>query len=326
MSKNKNSTIIMPFVNEGDNPFETIHSILQTTNPGTFNLIAIDDGSTIPYKENQFTSISKNFKFLRNETRQGVGYCRDMGAKLAETPYIIIIDAHMRFKPHWKDHLLYAVQREPKTLWCTTCLGLNQAQKDIEKSKSHYYGATINIINSNVTNDRPARQILEAKWSKPKDLSEYEIPCILGACYGMSRSWYMHLRGFEGLRMWGTSEPYISIKSWLSGGKCKIKKDIEVGHIFRDNAPYETHIWNLIYNKLFVLETIFPEEMRDKIESFLPKNKNYKRAREQINNDKDKILMLREYYRKIFVNDIEYYCKLFDIALPETTQGKVKFC
>lgn len=81
-----------------------------------------------------------------------------------------------------------------------------------------YYGANILLYNHSY------RDVIVSKWaSKPTIIGEkdyYEIPCVLGANYGISLNWFKTLKGFEGLKMWGSLEPFLSLKSWLAGGKC----------------------------------------------------------------------------------------------------------
>ena len=44
-SPNKRLTVIMPFLNEGDEPLRTIQSIYETANPDDLEIIAIQDGA-----------------------------------------------------------------------------------------------------------------------------------------------------------------------------------------------------------------------------------------------------------------------------------------
>jgi len=312
-TKMKKLTIIMPFLNEGDEPRATIESIYDTAPSELFKVIAIDDGSTQPPNLNGFEDV----RFIRNKVRMGVDGCRQMGAEMADTPYIFIIDAHMRFKnDKWMEKMIDCLEREPETAWCTTCLGLGYGSMDMNNHKGKYKAANMLLIDKNANPNRPSREVLEPKWSNNNQDGEYEVPCILGANYGFSKQWFTHIRGLQGLQMWGTSEPFLSMKTWMAGGKCKITTDVEIGHKFRSNAPYATGIKYLVYNKIFLCKTILPEDVGDKLIDCLPKDVNFNNAMKSIEQNRDIIEENRRYYQGIFKSSIYDYCEKFKIGLP----------
>ena len=61
----------------------------------------------------------------------GISWCRDEGVRLAETPYIGIFNARMRFTDGWLDKVLWHLARNKQTLFCTTSVVLWQ---DIPKN------------------------------------------------------------------------------------------------------------------------------------------------------------------------------------------------
>jgi len=317
----KDLTIIMPFLNEGEEPLKTIESVYETAPKKKIDIIAIDDGYSLS-KENsniaqmEIASRFPDVKYIRNKVRIGVDGSRQIGAELSKTPYLLIIDAHMRFLPGWLDKILDCVSREPQTLWCTTCLALGYGNMDIHRAKDKYYGADLILINKDVDPNRPVREILEPKWAERKNGIEYEIPCVLGANYACNKNWFHYVHGLSGLKMWGTSEPFLSLKFFLSGGKCKITTNVEIGHKFRDNAPYSTNIWSLIYNKIYLCKTILPDELSKKLIDNFPQDSNFKKAMKVIDGDKEKIEQERQYYKSIFTKSIKDYCREFDIVIP----------
>lgn len=308
-------TIIMPFLNEELETVNTIKSIYDTAPKDSFEIIAIDDGSDKfdPSVFNPYPDVI----YKRNSKRIGVDGSRQMGIEMAKTDNILIIDAHMRFKnDKWMETMLAYLILEPETLWCTTCLGLGYGTMDLNQHKGAYYGADMLFVDSNAKPDRPAREVLESKWASKKSDNDYEIPCVLGANYFMTKKWADYIWGLKGLKMWGTSEPFLSIKTWMAGGKCKITTDIEIGHKFRSNAPYTTGISYLVYNKIFMCKTIFPNELADKLIGYLPKDVNYKKAMELIEDNKTEIEEAKDYYQTIFTSSIYDYCNRFDIKIP----------
>ena len=307
-------TIVMPFLNEGEEPRKTIESIYETAPSNLLTIIAIDDASDEPPKV--FDAFD-DVRYIRNEHRIGSAGCKHSGAMQAETPYVFIIDAHMRFKQdNWCLKLIDALEREPQTAFCTTCLGLSEGSMNLHLFRGKYYGATLAIVDETATPDRPARDILEPKWAKKQKKTVYEIPCLLGANYAFSSDWFRTIRGLDGLQIWGTEEPFMSLKTWLAGGKCKIITDIEIGHKFRDHAPYRTPVYHLVYNKIFVCKTILPADLGEKLIGYLPQDDTFRHAMEEIEKNAAFIEESRSYYRRLFTTSFYDYCRRFDIALP----------
>lgn len=85
-----------------------------------------------------------------------------------------------------------------------------------------------------------------------------DIPCVLGAGYAFSVDLWKKIHGLNGLIKYGLDEQFISLKVWLSGGKCQLIPNIELGHVYRDFAPYEMSALEFIYNKMLITSLIFP--------------------------------------------------------------------
>jgi glycosyltransferase involved in cell wall biosynthesis len=311
---NKQLTIVMPYLNENQEPVETIKSICSTSDIREVEIIAIDDYSDESLDLSQFTNVRQ----IRNSQRLGVDASRQLGIEMAQTDNILVIDAHMRFKQdNWSKKMNTLIRNNPQTLWSTVCLGLGYGTLDINNHKGKYFGANMLFIDKGASSKRPARECLECKWAtEVTSQDEYEIPCILGANYFFSKKWMSYINGWNGLKSWGTSEPFVSLKSYMAGGNCKLTKSIEIGHVFRSNAPYATQVSHLVYNKIFLCKTILPLELGEKLINYLPKDANFRNAMKQIELDKDIIKEDRKYYESIFKYSIEDYCKKFNIGLP----------
>ena len=311
---NKQISIIMPYLNESDMPNNTIESIYTTADSNKIKIIAIDDNS-----DDKNKTVLKDFPnvcSIKNDKRMGVDWCRQKGVELADTKEILVIDGHMVFRnDNWLEKMVLLISKEPKTIWCTTCLGLGYGANKIEEHKGKYYGADLRLL-SDQEKDRPCRQILEPRWATEKSEKDYKIGCPLGANYFFNRDYFLNIHGLRGLRSWGSSEPFLGLKSYLAGGDCKITKEIEIGHFFRSEAPYVTGIKFLVYNKVFVLKTIFPKELEDKLMKYLPKDRNYNDAMQMIEADKALIEQEKQYYQSIFKCSVYDYCKRFNIEIP----------
>ncbi|GHV22224.1 hypothetical protein FACS1894174_06570 [Bacteroidia bacterium] len=88
----------------------------------------------------------------------------------------------------------------------------------------------------------------------------------------------MYLRGLSGLISYGSDEAYISIKAWLSGGKCLILKDVIVGHLYRKDPPYAVKHIDYVYNKVLVSLLLLPNDICLKVTSVPLKLGRYKKS------------------------------------------------
>jgi len=160
------------------------------------------------------------------------------------------------------------------------------------------------------------RNIIEAKWLPvTTDMATHEIPCILGASYGVNKSWYQYIDGFCGHKSWGTLEPYISLKSWLFGGNCLTAPLIETGHIFKQEGTHNPPLHHLIYNKMFVATVLFDDSLKDRLIAFLGRNITVDKARKEYELDYQYICTKKEEYRsKIVIDPIEFFNR-WDIDL-----------
>ena len=116
--------------------------------------------------------------------------------------------------------------------------------------------------------------------------------------------------------MWGTSEPFLSLKTWMAGGKCKIRTDIEIGHKFRSNAPYATPVSFLVYNKIYLCRTLFPDDLSNKLLACLPQDGTFKKATKMAEEHAQEIEDDRRYYQSIMKCSVYDFAKRFNIQLP----------
>jgi hypothetical protein len=182
----------------------------------------------------------------------------------------------------------------------------------------HYNAATILMFHDNKVDKKKSdnfKNIIEAKWLpfREDETKPYEVPCILGASYGVSKQWYNHIDGFAGHKKWGTLEPYISLKSWLFGGNCIVEPNISTAHIFKTKGTHGVKPCAVIYNKIYVASVLFDIEDRNRLISFLGDNGYITAAKRMIRKDKQYIANKRAEYKAKTVYDIREYCKRFDI-------------
>lgn len=302
----KQLSIIIPFLNEGEEVKNTIESILEFSDDDV-EIIIINDKSddSYDYKSDFY---SYDIIYIENKERLGVAASRNLGVELSTTPYFLLLDAHMRFyKKGWVTRIVNTLKKNPKYLLCCQTKVLKKEDNIIiERYTQNTCGAVINLYNDHI--------LFSQKWSYPSNKDIYEennlppIPCVLGASYSCSKEYWQYLKGLEGLLHYGYDEPFISIKVWLSGGECRLLKDVVIGHIFRDAAPYQNDNVYVLYNALLINELFTQNTPLYKM--YLAKakfNSLFAQAYLLIYKNRDKISDMKEYYTQIFVNDFSYF-------------------
>ena len=244
-------SIVMTVRNDQDEANKTIQSVRETAGDRV-EIVVIDDGSDVP-----LVLSDGNVTFYRVHGRCGVGPARHLGATLATRPWLLIIDAHMRFEPGWLEIAESRIKDAGNTLYCGTCLGLDRGNMEIKRPNSTYSGASIRFVGPDEKTGK--MQFLEAKWLRGKIEDNEEIPCVLGACYFIPRSFFFQIGGLRMLSGWGNDEEFLSLKAWMAGGSVRLLKPVRIGHQFRTATTYTTKTAALLRNKVMIATTLFPE-------------------------------------------------------------------
>jgi hypothetical protein len=273
-------SIIITYHNEGQ-PFleECIAQLRNTIHISPYEIIVVDDHS-------KHSLNIPDVKVIRHEYNKGVGQSFDTGVENAIYENIFLMACDMRFIDNgWADILLQEIIDYPKAITCTACIGLNRGNMDISirRNISRVAGATILIFHDQKSNPKKKanfRGLVEAKWLPYKQGDSYEVPCILGACYGVNKEWYQYIDGFWGHMLWSNLEPYISMKSYLFGGSCRVATAAETGHIFKLDGIHGTSQEAMLYNKMLISMLLFDDHSR--LISFLGNDRHVKRAKEMV--------------------------------------------
>lgn len=308
-------SIILSYHNEGQ-PFlgECIKQIRDTIRVFPYELIVVDDCSTVPL------DIVTDITVIRHTSNKGIGAAFDTGVSYAKYNNIFLIACDMRFIDNgWSEKLFNEIQLYPKSLICTACVALSREspqKMDIayRRNISRVAGATILIFHDHKSNPKKKpgfRGLIEAKWQAYKIGESYEVPCILGACYGVTKQWYEHIGGFWGHKHWGSLEPYISIKSYLFGGSCRVIPEAETGHIFKREGTHGTSQVSVLYNKLLISKLLFDDSER--LIRFLGNNPTVQQAKRLIQENIEIIDKKRAEYKTKTVFTMEEFIKRFNL-------------
>lgn len=295
MAPNK-LTVIITFLNEGIEIRNTLKSIRETIGKRV-DILLIDDDSIDGY---EYKTAAKEFDavYYKNNTRLGVAASRDLGVSMIKSPYFLLLDGHMRFyDDSWQGRITGLLEKEEKLLLCCQTRILYKEDDVVKDGPAHTaFGAYIDFTGEN----NLLASIWNLKEQKPGENIE-EIPCVLGATYACSKKYWEYIKGLQGLRYYGCDEAYMSLKVWLTGGKCKLIKDITVGHIYRTIAPYTIDDKDTVYNKLLIAELLLPGSIKKNIftqfKQSSPEKFNY--ASSLLEENKDQIKEWQIYFRSI---------------------------
>ena len=313
-------SIVMPFRNEGSEPGMTVKSILETCASPDVEILAINDCSD---KDPEFPYCSHpQVRYIQNKERLGVTVCRDFGVDAAKSDNVLIIDGHMRFrKDNWLEKGIAAIQDDPESIFFTRSVDigsgnfdLGQAVLPFDHGLPCYTGCSLKLFLTPRDNPlRPAgyRNIIESKWIEERAGKIYPVPCMMGSNYFFKKKWYQKLHGFRGLKTWGNSEPFLSLKSWIAGGQVKIITDIEIGHLYRNQNPNAIPHWHIIYNKAVTAKILFTPEFAEELLQFMEGIPGMDKVRELLKINAEEIEAERRYFMKMAkMSPIECFKKL----------------
>lgn len=252
-------TIVMPFLNEGDEVAQTLRSIRQTVGHRV-RIILINDASDDGY---DYAKDIAPFAvdYVQCKHRRGVAANRDLGVALSTTPYVLLLDAHMRFyDSQWDHRLVDLLDADDRVLLCAQSRFLAKnadGQVVVSKQCPTGFGAHSSFQSGSYWPD--------VDWNLHESLpgSQIEpIAYVLGAGYAISRRYWNRLHGLQGLQKYGCDEALISTKVWREGGRCLLVKDVEIGHIYRSTSPYRHHQAVEVSNYLLTSDLTFSQPWR----------------------------------------------------------------
>jgi glycosyltransferase involved in cell wall biosynthesis len=293
---NNDLTIVIPFLNEREEVRNTVESIRESVGD-IVDIIVINDDSDKDY--DYLSDLSAfNVAYVENTNRIGAALSKEKGVQLVKTPFFLILDAHMRFFDHeWATYIISELQKNPDRLLCSNSIPLSKDEN-----------GTVSL-SPNATQPHGAYLVYESesyipgiKWNNSKTkldtISEQQIPCVLGAGYASSKSYWNKLMGLQGLMHYGCEEAYISIKAWREGGGCYLLPKLRIGHIYREKFPYQVYPTQSAYNYILIAETLFPtsEKCAAKAIAWKIGKEGYRKLMEHIHTNHQLINRLKKYY------------------------------
>lgn len=303
-------TCIIAFREEKDEVEKTVTSIRATANQ--VNIILVDDCSNDAFN---YKAVADRFgcKYYRNNEVLGSAGSKQKGIELCTTPYFCLFDAHTRlYDNDWDVKLIELLDKNPNYIFTSASIPFTKdhngeySRTEYSPSPDDYYknGAFVNMEEKGWK--------FTAKWSSNlnTECNLAEIPCVLGSVYASSKEHWIKIGGLSGLLIYGLEEPFMSIKTWMSGGKCIIIRDWGVGHLYRTSMPCPIPKVYAVYNQL-VLSYFFLAD--DKYKDCLDEIKDrvgdgeFNKAMELFNKNKENINNLKNNFYKNSTHSFDYF-------------------
>lgn len=225
-------------------------------------------------------------EIINEEDKNGIGCgpMRHKGIVQAHNDCILLIDPHMSFALD-SIGMMYEFWKAHKTDIVCSASYANDTDSLIldDSSKLVGFGANIQKFSPQTTRIfervwlRDPAEALGAALEPGRPLL---VPCVLGACYMLSKSRYLaKLGGFaQFLVSTGWFEQALSILQTLTGGNCWCLPEAKTLHQYRSvsSSPYPSIArWQKTNNQLFMLYSFVPPYLYSDYEKCLqlPENR-----------------------------------------------------
>lgn len=220
-----------------------------------WEVIVVNDGGREKLQEKK-----RNLLHIDNPINLGVGRSFDIGVSAAKYDTLFLSCSDITHpNSDYVEALYESAQENPKALTCTVCTSYQN-----HNHSDHAADVLFKITEDDLPNGSkikktglPHRSILEGRWRPKTGNGTYQVPSLMGSFYSVKKEWYDHIRGFNMHYIWGSLEPYISLKSWLLGGEILLNTDVNVlhktarvGHAVKPEYAY-------VYNRLMIAFIVF---------------------------------------------------------------------
>lgn len=250
-SNRKLFTVCIPFKNEGDEVGKTCKSVRDTAG-NMVDIVVLNDCSDDGYDYKSDLD-QYDVRYYESDHRLGSSMGKETCIQKVKTPYFLVLDAHCRiYTENWLELATELMQRRESknTVYCCACQYFNN---DIDHQSPTHMKAFGGYWDYNI------KTIFSCGWNLSNftvddDCEPFDVPCILGANYICTKSWWDKIGGYQGLQLYGREETFISLKSQMAGGKVKCFPKICTGHKTRPNniQPYNCFCYEIAHNEMVI--------------------------------------------------------------------------
>jgi len=193
----------------------TVDDILEKAE-GDIEIIVCLDGYWVELKDN------KKIKILHNGTRKGMRYSINSAARMAKGKYILKCDAHCAFDNAFDEVLKLECKPDWTVVPVRYSLDVKTWKKNLNKKYEFEYISQ--------------EDLKGRKWPEYSERVTSEgLPDLMtfqGSCWFMHRERFFEIGGLDEVNYGGMGREAqeICLKSWLSGGQCKLNRKTWYAH------------------------------------------------------------------------------------------------
>lgn len=290
-------TIIIPSRNETDLP-NTLES-LYAHSKGRFEVIVVNDWTdtdkwTEPKKR-------RNMKVIRPAPFSGFGGSIQAGVDIARSENIYICGARTRFSEGWIENTIRHINEEPETLFCVTNQVLEEKDGELVNEKGMAYGAIIKYFDQ----EHWFKYLINLRCAE--EPGGEEVDCAYGGSYAMKKAWWEKIRGLDMIRTRGGCNQFLSLKTWMAGGKVKVMKDVIVGNIYREYCSYPCGYDDLLFNRCMIMGVLWGMDRAVKVMWSYKGYREFELLRRQLMRQYGAIALYHKYMKSIQKASINHH-------------------
>lgn len=310
-------SVIMPYLNDFEVLDKTLWRLLEEIPEKHGEVIIIDNGSFEPLH----LPLDPRIKIIRNRRNIGVGGAFNQGVEMARANKIVLMGCDTTPQKGWFDRVQETLKGNRNTIFNCVSSGYTGNQRPLRKSSLRRYGANVlfkvtmdDLPKASKLRDIPTySHILQAKWNSGDPGTELTpVHCLLGAFYWMYKKPFQKIHGWNGHQMWGSLEPFLSIKARAHGMHLIVDKGLEAAHYYGREVVRPSRPDLQFYNMLFMAHTMFSDALREELVKYL-RYGNREEKIEKLNVNKAMLMIKRnaglvraerDYNNKYFKNGL----------------------
>ena len=249
MIRKKKISVVIPSRDEGQEPFETVRSLLKCCKPSQVDIVVVDDS----WMKHDWDDMPKAVRVVKTGKMKGFPQAIEKGIEAAKHENLFITGARTRFTEGFVEKSLEAL-KDPG-IYCGVSAILRYDQTDIEKAEGLYYGARIKYRADE--EDSEAAHWLGWILNYGNREKTNPLECAYGGHYITTKSWWEHIHGLRGILTRGGCNQFLSLKTRAAGGRLELIDDMTIGNIYRERTSYPVAGYEPLFNRAYIMAVMF---------------------------------------------------------------------
>lgn len=219
----------------------TIWSVItQTPKALLKEIILVDDFSELYFLDQQLDDYVKelpvNVVLLRQPSRKGLIQARLLGVRHATAKVLVFLDAHCECNQGWLEPLLAPIVESRTTVVVPIIDVIKYRDLQLITATTDSRG----IFDMTMTFSWGPLPQPELEMIRKDRTALTRAPAMAGGLYAIDREYFWAVGSYdEEMVIWGGENVEMSLRIWMCGGRILSAPCSRVGHIFRDDSPYE---------------------------------------------------------------------------------------